>query len=146
MTIQDVARYLGLSETILCSIDKKCLQKNFGKPSLRDLKILAIDEISVGRRHQFLTVVINWETAAIVFVGNGKNDNGLKPFWKPVHSSHAEFQPLATFMSSAYYAGERQADKTSIQMGSRIFRTRGKLPGMTSWSRFRECFFYERRR
>ena len=63
------------------SIDKKYLQQNFGKPRLRDLKIIAIDEIDVGRRHQFLKVVINQETGAIVFVGNGKSENALKPFW-----------------------------------------------------------------
>ena len=85
MTIQDVARYLGVSETMSRSIDKKYLQQNFGTPRLRDLKIMAIDEISVGRRHQgrrhqFLTVVIHWETGAIVFVGNGQGENALKPF------------------------------------------------------------------
>jgi hypothetical protein len=81
MTIQDVARYLGVSETMIRSIDKKYLQQNFGKPRLRDLKIIAIDEIDVGRRHRFLKVVINQETGAIVFVGNGKGENALKPFW-----------------------------------------------------------------
>jgi transposase len=104
MTIQGVARYLGVSETMIRSIDKKYLQQNFGKPRLRDLKIIAIDEISVGRRHQFLTVVINGETGAIVFVGNGKGENALKLFWKRVHSSHAKIQSVATNMSSAYYA------------------------------------------
>jgi transposase len=48
--------------------------------------------------------VINWETGAIVFVGNGKGENALKPFWKRVHSSHAKIQAVATDMSSAYYA------------------------------------------
>ena len=104
MTIHDVARYLGVSETMIRSIDKKYLQQNFGKPRLRDLKIIAIDEIYVGRRHQFLTIVINWETGAIVFVGNGKGETSLKPFWKRVYSSHAKIQAVATDMSSAYYA------------------------------------------
>ena len=89
---------------IVRSIDKKYLQQNFGKPRLRDLMIIAIDEICVGRRDQFLTVVINRETGAIVFVGNGKGESSLKRFWKRVHCSHAKIQAVATDMSSAYYA------------------------------------------
>ena len=104
MTILDVSRYLGVSETMIRGIDKKYLRKNFGKPRLRDLEILAIDEIYIGRKKKFLTIVINWETGAIVFVGEGKGENALKPFWKRLRSSHAKVKAVATDMSSAYYA------------------------------------------
>src|SRR5882672_7184966 len=39
MTTRDVATYLGVSDTMIRSIDKKYLQKNFSKPRLRDLEI-----------------------------------------------------------------------------------------------------------
>ena len=54
MTICDVARYVGVSDTMIRSIDKKYLQKTFCKPRLRDLEIIAIDEIYVGKKHKFL--------------------------------------------------------------------------------------------
>jgi transposase len=104
MTTLDVARYLGVSETMIRGIDKKYLQKNFGKPRLRDLAIIAIDEIYVGRKQKFLTIVIDWETGAIVFVGEGKGENALKPFWKRLRGSRAKIKAVATDMSSAYYA------------------------------------------
>jgi transposase len=104
MTISDVARYLGVSDTMIRSIDKKYLQKNFGKPRLRELKIIAVDEIYIGRKKKFLTIVIDWETGAIVFVGEGKGGNALRPFWKRLHSSRAKIKAVATDMSSAYYA------------------------------------------
>ncbi|MEI6037747.1 MAG: ISL3 family transposase [Aestuariivirga sp.] len=104
MTTLDVARYLGVSETMIRSIDKKYLQKNFGKPRLRELKIIAVDEIYVGHKKKFLTIVINWETGAIVFVGEGKGENALKRFWKRLRGSRAKIQAVATDMSSAYYA------------------------------------------
>ena len=90
------------------SIDKKYLSKRFGRPRLRDLKILAIDEIYIGRTHKFLTIVINWETGAIVFVGKGKGENALNPFWKRLRSSRAKVNAVATDMSSAYYASVRK--------------------------------------
>lgn len=108
MTIRDVARYLGVSDTMIRGIDKKYLQRNFRKPRLRDLKIIAIDEIYVGRKQKFLTIVINWETGAIVFVGAGKGENALKSFWKRLRSSRAKVEAVATDMSSAYYAAVRK--------------------------------------
>lgn len=108
MTTSDVARYLGVSDTMIRGIDKKYLQKNFGKPRLRALKILAIDEIYIGRKKKFLTIVINWETGAIVFVGAGKGENALKSFWKRLRGSRAKVEAVATDMSSAYYAAVRK--------------------------------------
>ena len=108
MTNLDVSRYLGVSETMIRSIDKKYLGKKFGKPRLRDLKILAIDEIYIGRTHKFLTIVINWETGAIVYVGKGKGENALNSFWKRLRSSRAKVDAVATDMSSAYYAAVRK--------------------------------------
>lgn len=108
MTIRDVARYLGVSDTMIRGIDKKYLQRNFSKPRLRDLKIIAIDEIYVGRKQKFLTIVINWETGAIVFAGEGKGEKALKPFWKRLRGSRAKINAVATDMSSAYYAAVRK--------------------------------------
>ena len=104
MTIRDAARYVGVSDSMVRSIDKKYLQENFSKPRLRHLEVLAIDEIYVGSKHKFLTIVIDWKTGAIVFVGEGKGQEALKPFWKRLHSSRAKIKAVATDMSSAYYA------------------------------------------
>ena len=104
MTIRDVARYVGVSDTMIRSIDKKYLQKNFCKPRLRDLEIIAIDEIYVGKKHKFFTIVIDWTTGAIVFVGEGKGEKALKPFWKRLRGSKAKIKAVATDMASAYYS------------------------------------------
>jgi len=108
MTIRDVASYLGVSDTMIRSIDKKYLQKKFGKPRLRDLEVIAIDEIYLGSKQKFLTIVINWQTGAIVFAGKGKGENALNPFWKRLRSSRAKINAVATDMASAYYAAVRK--------------------------------------
>jgi len=104
MTIRDVARYLGVSEGMVRSIDKAYLQKTFGKPRLRDLEVIAIDEIYVGRRNKFFTIVIDWRSGAIVYVGTGKGQDALNPFWKRLRASRAKIKAVSTDMSSAYYA------------------------------------------
>ena len=117
MTISDVARYLGVSDTMIRGIDKKYLQKHFGKPRLRDLAVIAIDEIYVGRQQKFLTIVIDWETGAIVFVGKGKGTEALKPFWKRLRSSRARIVAVATDMSSAYFS----AAMTNLPKAKHVF-------------------------
>ena len=59
MSIRDVARYMGVSDMMIPSIDKKYLQQKFGKPRLRDLEIMDMDEICVGKKHKFFTIVID---------------------------------------------------------------------------------------
>jgi transposase len=103
MTIRDVARYVGVGEGMIRGIDKKYLEKHFSKPRLKDLEVIAIDELNVGR-NRFLTIVIDWTSGAIVFVGQGKGGDALLPFWRRLKASHAKIQAVATDMSSAYYA------------------------------------------
>ena len=41
----------------------------FSKPKLRHLKRIAIDEISIGTGHRYVTIVLDLESGAIVHVG-----------------------------------------------------------------------------
>ena len=104
MTIKDVAHYIGVSDTMVRGIDKKYLSRKFGKPRLRHLEIIAIDEIYVGKKNKYFTIVIDWVTGGIVFVGDGKGEKALKPFWKRLRGSKAKIKAVATDMSSAYYS------------------------------------------
>ena len=103
MTITDVALYLGVSESMIRSIDKTYLKRRFFKPKLRKLKSLAIDEISVRKGHKYLTIVMDLKSGSVVFVGEGKGEKALEPFWKRLRGSRAKIRAVATDMSSAYY-------------------------------------------
>lgn len=52
------------------------LSRIFGKGisslSLRYLQRIAVNEISIGHGHGYLTVVLNLDNGAVVFVGDGK--------------------------------------------------------------------------
>ena len=66
------------------------------------LRQIAIDEIAVGKGHRYLTVVLNLESGAVVFVGDGKGADALKPFWKRLRRRKAKVEAVATDMSPAY--------------------------------------------
>jgi transposase len=102
MTIQDTARHLGVSWDVIKDIEKRYLGRKFSKPKLHRLKRIAIDEISIGKRHRYLTVVMDLATGAVVFVGDGKGADALEPFWKRLRTSKAKIKAVAMDMSPAY--------------------------------------------
>jgi transposase len=114
MTIQDVAEHLLLGWDTVKEIQAKHLQRKFGKPKLHKLKQIAIDEICVGKGHRYLTIVLNLLSGAVVFVGNGKGAEALKPFWKRLHRSHAKVEAVAIDMSAAYISAVRNNLKRAV--------------------------------
>lgn len=104
MTMWDVARHLGISWHTVKEIQKRYLRKRFSCPTLKTLRRIAIDEISVGRGHRYLTVVLDLFSGAVVFVGEGKGADALGPFWKRLKCSRARIEAVAMDMSQAYIA------------------------------------------
>lgn len=102
MTIQDVARHLGTGWDMIKEIQRRYLTKRYSHPKLKALELIAIDEISIGKGHNYLTVVLDLVSGAIIFVGNGKGVDALVPFWKRLKCSRAKIQAVAIDMSPAY--------------------------------------------
>jgi transposase len=102
MTIKDVARHLGISWDVIKEIQKGDLQRRFGTPKLKHLRQIAIDEISIGKGHRYLTIVLDLESGAVVHVGRGKGGDALKDFWVRLRRSGAKIEAVATDMSPAY--------------------------------------------
>ena len=102
MTIQDVADHLSITWWKVKDIESRYLTRHFAKPKLKHLRHLAIDEISIGKGHRYVTVVLDLESGAIVYVGKGKGADALDPFWKRLRASHARIEAVATDMSAAY--------------------------------------------
>ena len=56
-TIQDVAKHLGVGWDTIKDIQKEYLIKKYKKPKLKGIEIIAIDEISIGSGHKYLTPI-----------------------------------------------------------------------------------------
>lgn len=102
MTIRDVATHLGISWDVIKDIQKRHLQKHFSRPKLKRVQRIAIDEISIGRGHRYLSVVLDLDRGAVLFVGDGKGADALRPFWKRLRCSGAKIEAVAIDMSPAY--------------------------------------------
>ncbi|MBK6958907.1 MAG: hypothetical protein IPH22_11770 [Nitrosomonas sp.] len=81
MTIQAVARHLGVSWDLVKGIQKDNLNKRYRLPKLAKIKRIALDEIYQGKKLGYLTIVLDLQRGGD-FVGNGKGADALIPFWK----------------------------------------------------------------
>jgi transposase len=117
MTIRDVAVHLDVSWDVIKDIQKRDLSRRFAKPKLKHLRHIAIDEISIAKGHRYLTVVMDLESGAVVFVGDGRGADALTPFWKRLRSSKAKIEAVAMDMSKAY----RAAVSTNLRKATIVF-------------------------
>lgn len=108
MTIKDVAVHLGVSWDIVKDIQKQHLARHYARPSLKQVRQIAIDEINVGRGYRFLTLVLDLESGAILFVGQGKKADSLRPFWRRLRGTKTRIKAVAIDMSRAYQKAVRK--------------------------------------
>jgi transposase len=107
MTIRDVASHLGVGWDVIKDIQKRDLMRRFAKPRLKDIAVMAIDEIAVAKGHRYLTLVMDLDSGAVKFVGDGKGADALKPFWKRLRPSGAKIEAVAMDMSGGYQSAVR---------------------------------------
>ena len=102
LPISDVAKLLKVSWGTVKDIEKKYLKKHFDKPKLKELKRIAIDEVYLGKKTKYLTLVMDLVTGAVIYVGDGKSADALKPFWKKLKCAKAKIEAVAMDMGRAY--------------------------------------------
>ena len=82
MTVSDVARHLGLDRKTVTAIEYAGLQEELGASDYTGLRILAIDEISLHKgQHGYMTVVLDYETGRVVWMGEGRDKDALDAFF-----------------------------------------------------------------
>jgi transposase len=104
MCLSDVAGLTGLAWSTVKDLVKAGLEADFGRPQLRGLRHLSIDEIYVGRARKFYTLVIDLDTGRIVWVARGKTGGSLKPFWRALRLAKAKIQAVCCDLSAAYWS------------------------------------------
>lgn len=116
-TIQAVADHFGVSWDVVKDIQKRYLNRKFSCPRLKGLRQIAIDEICVAKKREFLTIVLDLVTGAVVFVGEDKGADALEPFWKRLKSCKERIEAVAIDLSRAYI----QAVMTNLPRAVLVF-------------------------
>src|SRR5271166_404696 len=101
MTLRDVADLTLLSWDTVKSIVKTHLKKDYGRPALKDVRYLGIDEIHLGQKRRFYTLVIDLEDGRILWAKPGRGKAALRGFWRRLRLAKARSRAVATDMSAA---------------------------------------------
>jgi transposase len=81
MTVTDVARHMALDWKTVKNIDKWFLERQYAQPDCDGLQVLAVDEISVKKGHRYLTVVLDYLSGRVVYVGKDRKSKTLETFF-----------------------------------------------------------------
>lgn len=103
-SIQDVAALTGLSWDTVKEIHKRHLRRKYKTPKLKKVRYLGIDEIYLGKKRKFVTLVLDLESGRVIHIGQGKGKKALEGFWRRLKRSRANIKAVATDMASGYMA------------------------------------------
>jgi transposase len=103
-TIQDVAALTGLSWDTVKEIHKRYLRRKTKSFNLKKVRHIAIDEVYLGKKRKFITLVLDLRTGRVLHIGQGKGKEALKGFWTRLKRSKATIEAAATDMASGFMA------------------------------------------
>ena len=81
LTVEEVARHLDLDPKTIKAVDYNSLLEEFGPTDYEGLRILAVDEIAVKKGHRYMTVVLDYLTGRVVWMGEGRDKETLERFF-----------------------------------------------------------------
>jgi transposase len=103
MTLKAVADKARIGWDSVKGILKEDLRRRLKRRKLNKVRFIAIDEVSVGKGHRYLTNVVDLETGDVIYSAEGKQAECLKPFFAKIKRSRkARLEAIAMDMSKAY--------------------------------------------
>lgn len=82
MPVDKIPFFLPVSVATARRWDKKILSEHLPNPVLDNLRVILVDEKSIGPHHHYMTVVINGETGEVLHLAEGKKKESLASFFE----------------------------------------------------------------
>ena len=105
MSIQALASFYDLRWHTIKELEKKHLKKKYSRIQTAHIKAIGIDEIHVGKgmqNQQYLTIVRDLQSGAVIHVGDGKGISALAGALKKLKKS--KLRIVTMDMANAYYS------------------------------------------
>ena len=103
MSVKEVSKRYNVGWHVVKSVDKYFLEKEYGTPNYDNLKIIAVDEIALKKGHQYMTVVLNYETGEVIWMGTDRKAETLKTFFNELTEAQRNaLQAIAMDMWDPY--------------------------------------------
>lgn len=119
MNISAVAHWTGLAWRTVKDMDRSHLQATLPTLHPRDItgvRVLGVDEVARAKGHDYVTVVYDLDSGALLWVGDGKSADSLSVFLAELSQETADgIQAVAMDMGPAYQAAVKaQLPKATI--------------------------------
>jgi len=101
-TIEHVANFLGVSWGLIKNIHKTYLKKKYQTPDLASIQYIGVDEFSIRKGHEYMTIFINLETGEIIHAVEGKSMESVTPFMLVLKKKALQLKAIAMDMNAAY--------------------------------------------
>jgi transposase len=154
--VRRVAAQWGLAAETVRLIDKRALQRWAAGRPRRPLRQLGVDEIFLGKKTKFLTVVSNLETREPLWVGKERKRETLDRFfaealpprlrravravcvdmWEPFRLSLQAHLPRARIVYDKFHVLKHANDAVDETRRAEFFRKGGRLRGLVRGKRW----------
>lgn len=101
-TIEHVSKFLGVSWSLVKNIHKDYLKQEYQNPDLGSVQYLGVDEFSIRKGHEYMTIFINLENGEIIHAVEGKSMESITPFLLRLKREAPQLKAMAMDMNAAY--------------------------------------------
>jgi transposase len=103
-TIQAASQYLGVGWDMIKEIHKERLSLLYRTIPLGEVRHIGIDEFSLRKGHEYMTIVTDLESGRILHAVEGKGKEDIRPFLERLARKGKNLQAVAMDMSSSYFS------------------------------------------
>jgi transposase len=107
-TIEHVAKFLRVSWGLVKDIHKAHLKREYKTPDLSVVRYIGVDEFSIRKGHEYMTIFINLESGEIIHAVEGKSIDSVKPFMIKLGLEASNLKAIAMDMNAAYASAVKQ--------------------------------------
>lgn len=109
LSVAVVARHLKLDWKLVKRCEVAVLREEFGGTDTSELRLLAIDEIALLKGYRYMTVVLDYETGRVVWMGEGRRKETLASFFELMsEEERAAVEAVAVDMWAPYVQAIRE--------------------------------------
>jgi len=153
---RQVARRLGLAASTVRAIDRRYLERWAATRQRQKLRHMGVDEIHLGKKQKFLTVVCNVETAEPLWLGRERKKETLDEFfgtelsrrqrlgieaacvdmWEPYRLSMEQWLPDCQLIYDKFHVLQHANAAVDEVRRAEFFRKGGRMRGLVKGKRW----------
>lgn len=101
-TILGVARFLGVGWDLVKNIHKDHLNRKYQEIPFDELEFLSIDEFSIRKGHNYMTIFVDIRTGRILHAVEGRSKHDVTPFLRELAAKAKNLKAIAMDMSGPF--------------------------------------------